>query len=62
MIGSIQMDNAKTTMIFMLEITPNCANLSELVKVQKPTAVVRLVRNVTEPMRLIIVNNARILF
>ena len=56
------MDNAKTTMIFKLEITPNCANLSELVKVQKPTAVVKLVRKVTEPMRLIMVNNARILF
>jgi hypothetical protein len=59
--GMITKESTKTTMMFQLEISPNCANLSELVKVTKPTAVVKLVRKVTDPMRLIMTNKERIL-
>ena len=59
--GRIVSESAKTTMMFQLEIRPNSASLSELVKVTKPTAVVTLVRKVTEPTRLIMINSARIL-
>ena len=60
-IGIIQMDNTKTTMILMEEMIPNSANFSELVKVQKPTAVVRFVKKVTAPILRIIVYKALIL-
>jgi hypothetical protein len=58
MIGMIHKDRMNTTMMLILEIIPNCANFSELVKVTNPTAVVKFVRKVTDPMRRIMMYKA----